>query len=251
MIDSFWFFLFWYYTLYVCFGLFFITTLFSLYRLNWWPSLFGGKIAYLLTWALTVSIGALMHHFDSFGIRSRKHGVHKHLPGGRGEEDGQDAWENDWERKTLWVGLAGLAMCMPAVACFVKLRRDRRNSYRHSMTEAQKTCVSRRPSIASFHDLTRVRRFLDHMLGKRIPRSYLRFLWFVTCLFIALVSLIIGQGFASVYLSTLPHTSLDGVAYVWCWIGTVQLLNGVAGFVLETKIRSRALTFVFRFYFFM
>lgn len=97
----------------------------------------------------------------------------------------------------------------------------------------------------------RVYSFLDHMLGHRIPRSYIRFLWFCTCLFIALCSLIIGQGFASVYLSTLPHSSLDGVAYVWCWIGTVQTLNAVAGFVLDTKIRSRALSFVFRFYFSM
>lgn len=107
-----------------------MTSLFSLYRLNWWPSVLGARVTYFLTWLATVSLGALLHHFDGFGIRDRRK-----RKGGSGEE----SWENDWERKTLWVALAGLAMCMPAVACFVKLRRDRRMSYRHSMTETQRT----------------------------------------------------------------------------------------------------------------
>lgn len=94
-------------------------------------------------------------------------------------------------------------------------------------------------------------RFLEHVLGKRIPRSYVRFLWFLACLGVAVAALLTGQGFASVYLSTLPHYSaLDAPAYVWAWIATVQALNALAGFLLEAKVRSRALSFVFRYYFF-
>lgn len=55
-----------------------------------------------------------------------------------------------------------------------------------------------------------------------------------------------GQGFASIYLSTLPHTSIDGVFYVWSWIATVQLLSALTQTVLEVKVRSSALVFVFR-----
>lgn len=32
----------------------------------------------------------------------------------------------------FWVSLSFLAMLMPALACFSKLKRDRRHKYRHS-----------------------------------------------------------------------------------------------------------------------
>lgn len=69
--------------------------------------------------------------------------------------------------------------------------------------------------------------------SKRIPASWLRFLWFMTCLGIACFSLIAGQGelessgsrqladlkaYASLYLSTLPHTSLDAGTWVYSWV---------------------------------
>jgi len=49
-------------------------------------------------------------------------------------------------------------------------------------------------------------------------------------------------------MQTLPHTGLEALAYVWMWIGAVQLMNGICVFILEAKVRSRALRFVFKLY---
>ncbi|KAG0143668.1 hypothetical protein CROQUDRAFT_80848 [Cronartium quercuum f. sp. fusiforme G11] len=212
---NFYFFVLFYFGFYLFIGLMFITKLFDLYRLNWWPKKLGATFTYLLTWTIIIGLGVGLRQLNFInGYQSRK-----------GKE-----WNYDWERKTVWVILEFFGMMMPIFACFLKLKGDRRGSYRRSMTETQKT-------------------FLEHVLGRRIPYSYIRFLWFLTCLFIAIVSLIIGQGFASIYLSTLPHTSLDGLYYVWSWTITLQILNGITCWILESKIRSKALLFVFKYYF--
>ncbi|GAA6049750.1 hypothetical protein JCM3770_004440 [Rhodotorula araucariae] len=217
---NFWFFLLCYYGFYVAIALVFVTKLFDLYRLNWWPSTLGGGASYACFWALSLTVGFALHHFnlDGFGRRTRsRHPV--------GEE-----W--DWERKTTWVLLAFATMALPALACFAKLRADRRNSYRRSLTPAQKT-------------------FLERQLAQRMPRSYRRFLWFLAVQALALVALIVGQGFATVYLSTLPHNNIEGLVYVWTWVVTVNLLNAVSNWILLRKVRSQALIFVFRYYFFL
>lgn len=61
---------------------------------------------------------------------------------------------------------------------------------------------------------------------------------------LALFALVAGQGYASVYLSTLPHTGLDGTAYVTFWMTTVNVLAVGSHWILEEKVRSRALLFV-------
>ncbi|BGP48888.1 hypothetical protein JCM10450v2_004767 [Rhodotorula kratochvilovae] len=215
---NFWFFLLCYYGFYVAVALVFVTKLFDLYRLNWWPSTLGGGASYAFFWALSLTVGFALHHFDldGFGRRTRAH----HPVG--------EEW--DWERKTTWVLLAFATMALPALACFAKLRADRRNSYRRSLTPAQKT-------------------FLERQLAQRMPRSYRRFLWFLGVQALALVALIVGQGFATVYLSTLPHNNLEGLVYVWTWVVTVNLLNAVSNWILLRKVRSQALVFVFRYYF--
>lgn len=38
----------------------------------------------------------------------------------------------------FWVGLSFLAMLMPAIACFSKLKSDKRHLYRHSMPNISK-----------------------------------------------------------------------------------------------------------------
>ncbi len=68
---------------------------------------------------------------------------------------------------------------------------------------------------------------------------------------LSLFALIAGQGYASVYLSTLPHTGLDGVAYVSFWTLTVNGLALVSHWILESKVRSRALVFAFKYYYFL
>lgn len=56
-----------------------------------------------------------------------------------------------------------------------------------------------------------------------MPRSYRRFLWFLGTIALSLLALITGQAFATVYLSTLPHSAVDGLVYVWTWILTVNV----------------------------
>lgn len=102
---------------------------------DWWPSVLGGKISYALSWGATLLIGLASHHLDLFNLRERWRSKHP-------EDD------VDWERKSehaepctgaidhaaaFWVGLSFLAMLMPAIACFSKLKKDKRHKYRNSM----------------------------------------------------------------------------------------------------------------------
>jgi len=38
----------------------------------------------------------------------------------------------------FWIALTFLTMLMPALVCFSKLKRDKRHTFRHSLTELQK-----------------------------------------------------------------------------------------------------------------
>lgn len=223
---NFWFFLLFYYGLYAAVALVYITQLFSLYRLNWWPAKLGAKTSYSIFWILSISAGYLLHRlrFDSLTA----------APPASGGEDGDGEVDDDiqWQRKTLWVTLAFATMAMPALVCLIGLRRSGRQTYRHSLTEAQKT-------------------FLERQLARRIPASYIRFLWFVATIGLSLAALLAGQGYASVYLSTLPHTGLDGTAYVTFWMTTVNLLAVISHWILEEKVRSRALLFANKYYYFL
>ncbi|WWC71400.1 uncharacterized protein I206_105355 [Kwoniella pini CBS 10737] len=215
---NFYFFLIWYFGMYLAVALFFITNLFSLYRLNWWPSKLGGKVSYALTWSSTLLLGLSAHHLDLFGLRKRW----------ESNKDPVDVV--DWERKTFWVTLSFVAMLMPAIACFSKLKRDKRHTYRQPVSTVSQT-------------------FLGGHLSRRFPASWLRFLWFMTCLAIACFSLIAGQAYASLYLTTLPHTSLDAGTWVYSWVITVQLLAQISSFILSSKVRSRALLFLYKLFF--
>lgn len=219
---------------------------------DWWPQALGGKTTYLLMWALTLGVGLLSHNLDLFGMRRREH-ERGPAPGpgsdeafewerksecatsgrarARGErgERGELAWHcgssgigraapacavsrpaphgsriTDHGSSVLpltaafWVLLSFAAMHLPALACFSKLKRDRRHVYRHAQGVVADT-------------------FFGNSL-RRMPSSWLRFLWFMTCLAIASFSLIAGQAYASLFLSTLPHTSLDAGTWVWSWI---------------------------------
>ncbi|GAA5987753.1 hypothetical protein JCM10908_007199 [Rhodotorula pacifica] len=222
---NFLFFLFFYYGGYLAIALIFVTKLFDLFRLNWWPRSLGGSVSYISFWSLALVVGYLLHKFRLDGFR----------PTGRPSRSGDassPAADFDWQRKTTWVLLAFATMALPAFACFAKLRADRRNSYRRSLTPAQKT-------------------FLERPLTQRMPRSYRRFLWFLGVIGLTLLALIVGQGFATIYLSTLPHSSFDGLVYVWTWIATVNVLWAISSWILVRKVRSQALICVFRFYYFL
>ncbi|KAK0519187.1 hypothetical protein OC842_007531, partial [Tilletia horrida] len=209
------FFLLFYYGIYVAVALIYVTQLFSLYRLNW-----CARSSYTFFWASTLVVGWAIHRWDPFGTEERD-------PKHRGEGD-----DIQWQRKTLWVMLAFVAMAVPAVVCLTGLRRSGRQAYRHSLTDMQKT-------------------FLERQVTMRIPSSYIRFRWFIASISLALLALLAGQGYASVYLSTLPHTSLEGTAYVTFWMTTVNSMALASHWILEEKVRSRALVFVFKYFYFL
>jgi hypothetical protein len=75
-----------------------------------------------------------------------------------------------------------------------------------------------------------------------------------------------SSAYASLFLSTLPHTSLDAGTWVWSWIISrqksslhlvgvslwvvaVQLLAQLSFFILGAKVRSRALLFLYKLFF--
>lgn len=266
---NFWFFLLFYYGVYAAVALVYITQLFSLYRLNWWPAKLGAKTSYSIFWLLSITAGYFLHHFrfDSLMVGPTSSNEPEGEMGVEGttwmspmttlsissipaisstarflttfgtdlDDDGgygNDPDDIQWQRKTLWVGLAFATMAMPALVCLIGLRRSGRQTYRHSLTDTQKT-------------------FLERQLARRIPASYIRFLWFISTIGLSLIALLAGQGYASVYLSTLPHTGLDGTAYVTFWMTTVNLLAIISHWILEEKVRSRALLFANKYYYFL
>lgn len=260
---NFWFFLLFYYGLYAAVALVYVTQLFSLYRLNWWPSKLGAKTSYSIFWLLSISAGYVLHRFRFDSLMAAPGSLQEGSAGlvqlgsvvmvktlslgtstihvlatlARQTLSDDGGYGNDpddiqWQRKTLWVGLAFATMAMPALVCLIGLRRSGRQTYRHSLTDTQKA-------------------FLERQLAKRIPASYIRFLWFISTIGLSLVALLAGQGYASVYLSTLPHTGLDGTAYVTFWMTTVNLLAIISHWILEEKVRSRALLFANKYYYFL
>ncbi|UZJ54569.1 hypothetical protein CBS101457_003889 [Exobasidium rhododendri] len=228
--GQFMFYLVWYYGIYSAVGLIYITQLFSLYRLNWWPAALGARKSYMSFWLLSVATGYALHVLAWDRLPSMGDSW---LPGNEGKGGADDDEDKiQWQRKTPWVALAFATMAMPAFVCLAGLRRGGRQTYRHSLTDTQKT-------------------FLENELSRRIPASYTRFLWFMAVIGAALIALIAGQGYASVYLSTLPHTGLDGTAYVAFWTVNVNILLLVSTWILEQKVRSRALIFVIKYYYFL
>jgi hypothetical protein len=77
--------------IYLATALLFITKLFDLYRLNWWPRSLGGLKSYTFFWATSLAVGFGCHWGDVFGIGRRRS-----MGGG---QDGQGD-EVDWERKS-------------------------------------------------------------------------------------------------------------------------------------------------------
>lgn len=69
----------------------FVTALFGLYRLNWWPSRLGGKVSYFFFWIGSLLFGLVLHQFDLLGVRGRWDR--------RKDTGGSHAVGQDWERK--------------------------------------------------------------------------------------------------------------------------------------------------------
>jgi hypothetical protein len=61
---------------------------------------------------------------------------------------------------------------------------------------------------------------------------------------------VVGEAYAELYIRTLPHNSLETVVYVYGWIVTVHVLDGLTGWVLGIRegerVGSYPLSWVFK-----
>ncbi|KAF9190119.1 hypothetical protein BGZ51_008908 [Haplosporangium sp. Z 767] len=135
--------------------------------------------------------------------------------------------------RLTWVFLTFCTMLMPLFVAFLVIRSENRNVYRHSLTIAQKMFLS------------------DAWIESRIPASYIRFLWFCVALAIALSTIVTGELYADQYISTSPHTTTEGLIYVYSWVGTIYILDAITDYIIETRVRSYPLSSIFKLYYFM
>ncbi|KAG0265251.1 hypothetical protein BGZ95_003369, partial [Linnemannia exigua] len=138
--------------------------------------------------------------------------------------------------RLTWVFLTFCTMTIPLFVAFLVIRSENRNVYRHSLTVAQKT-------------------FLSHSsIESRIPASYIRFLWFCVALAIALSTIVTGELYADQYIQTSrnsAHTTIEGLFYVYSWVGTIYILDAITDYIVETRVRSYPLSSIFKLYYFM
>ena len=88
-------------------------------------------------------------------------------------------------------------------------------------------------------------------LRKRwLPASFVRFIWFCLALAIGLLAYVLGEAYAEIYLRTLPHSTIETIVYVYSWVATVHLLDGLTGWILGgnegERVGSYPLGWVFK-----
>jgi hypothetical protein len=90
-------------------------------------------------------------------------------------------------------------------------------------------------------------------LRKRwLPASFMRFIWFCAALFIGMLAYVVGEAYAETYLRTLPHSTIQTIVYVYTWVITVHLLDGLTGWILGgnegERVGSYPLGWIFKLY---
>ncbi|KAL1839417.1 hypothetical protein VTJ49DRAFT_1518 [Mycothermus thermophilus] len=264
---NFWFFLFVYYSFYNLTALIWITKVFNLYSLNWWPQSLG--------FPLTVSAIAVLSIAVPIPIYL--------IP------------ETRWltTHNTVWVAWTFIIMATPLlIAFFILMSHERHLKLRQRLSETQRIFTSswwtgEPDSTASRRNSRRHRTALsqhafdptspvDSALGldgdgtgtsrsrnpalravglrrRWLPASFVRFIWFCLALFIGMLAYVIGEAYAEIYLSTLPHNNWATIFYVYGWISTVHLLDGLTGWILGgnegERVGSYPLSWIFKLYF--
>lgn len=263
---NFWFFLFVYYGFYNITALIWITKVFNLYNLNWWPQSLGFPLTVSLIAALSIAVPIPIYYIPETQFLTR--------------------------HNTAWISWTFIIMATPvAVAFLILLTNQRHIGPRHSLSETQRIFTSswwtgeaddapssssssgRRDgrgwrSAAAESEPERLL-FVDPRRRPRggggggggggvggtakrrwLPASFVRFLWFCVALSIGLMVYVIGEAYAELYLQTLPHTSLETVVYVYGWVATVHLLDALTGWVLGIRegerVGSYPLSWVFK-----
>lgn len=253
---NFWFFLFVYYSFYNLTALMWITKVFNIYSLNWWPQSLGFPLTVSLIAILSVSAPIPIYLMPETNFLT----VHN----------------------TAWVSWTFVVMAVPvAIAFFILMTNERHLGLRHSLSETQRiftsswwagepeNTVSRRdmrraatlnansfdPDSAGpgvgFEDGLYRRQTVPVRIRRRwLPASFVRFIWFCIALSIGLLAYVIGEAYAEIYLRTLPHNNFETIVYVYGWISTVHLLDGVTGWILGgnegERVGSYPLSWIFK-----
>ena len=63
---------------------------------------------------------------------------------------------------------------------------------------------------------------------------------------------VVGEAYAETYLRTLPHNTMQTIVYVYTWVITVHLLDGLTGWILGgnegERVGSYPLGWIFKLY---
>ncbi|KIL84492.1 hypothetical protein FAVG1_12283 [Fusarium avenaceum] len=247
---NFWFFLFVYYGFYNITALIWITKVFNLYSLNWWPKSLGFPLTVSLIAILSIAAPIPIYYND----KACELLVHN----------------------TSWISWTFVIMALPVTIAFIILTTNERHiGLRHSLSDTQRIFTTswwtgepdtfdgrdrRRRNVAADlfdTDVIQVEPELRPQGVKMrrlwLPASFVRFLWFCVALFIGLMAYVIGEAYAEIYLRTLPHNNLETVVYVYGWVATVHLLDALSGWVLGIRegerVGSYPLSWIFKLYF--
>ncbi|TQN67253.1 hypothetical protein CSHISOI_08206 [Colletotrichum shisoi] len=252
---NFWFFLFVYYGFYNVTALMWITKVFNLYSLNWWPQSLGFPVTMSLIALVSIAVPVPIY----LSPETRFLTAHN----------------------TAWISWTFIVMAMPVTIAFcILLTSQRHLKLRQSLSETQRIFTSswwtgeaegsiprrenrRRPNLSgdSFDPENTLQISAEqsrHMGGVRmrrrwLPASFVRFIWFCLALFVGLMAYVIGEAYAEIYLRTLPHNNLETIVYVYSWIITVHLLDALTGWLLGIRegerVGSYPLSWVFKLYF--
>ncbi|KAK0734185.1 hypothetical protein B0T26DRAFT_687546 [Lasiosphaeria miniovina] len=265
---NFWFFLFVYYSFYSLTALIWITKVFNLYSLNWWPKSLGFPVTVSAIAVLSLAAPIPVYLIPETRFLT----VHN----------------------TAWITWTFVIMAMPvAIAFLILMTNERHLGLRHSLSETQRiftsswwagepeNTISRRDprraraalsgdSFDAAIDASSRVGFVDgggaragnyqrrpsiaaRLQRRWLPASFVRFVWFCLALSIGLLAYVIGEAYAEIYLRTLPHNNLETIVYVYGWITTVHLLDGLTGWILGgnegERVGSYPLSFTFKLYF--
>lgn len=252
---NFWFFLFFYYGFYNLTALVWVTKVFNIYCLNWWPQSIGFPLTISTIAAVSIAVPIPIYYFPELRY-----------------------WTT---HNTVWICWTFFTMAMPLMlACAILLNHERHLGLRNSLSETQRLFTSswwtgdtdtmrdrpRRPHIqqTSFdpYALLEVALASDNVhrtgngnlaLRKRwIPASFMRFIWFCAALYIAMMAYVLGEAYAEMYLRTLPHDTFQTIVYVYTWVVTVHLLDWLTGWILGgnegERVGSYPLGWIFKLF---
>ncbi|CAL3972399.1 unnamed protein product [Diplocarpon coronariae] len=254
---NFWFFLFVYYGFYNVTALMWITKVFNIYSLNWWPESLGFPFTVSVIAAISIAAPVPIYYFPQL----RQFTVHN----------------------TAWICWTFFTMAMPLIlACGILLNHERHLGLRNSLSDTQRIFTSswwagdtdtfpgrgrpRRPQaqqsifdpntpleVALASDSNRGQDRNLALRKKWLPASFKRFVWFCAALCIAMMAYVLGEAYAEIYLRTLPHNTFQTIVYVYTWVATVHILDALTGWILGggegERVGSYPLGWVFKLYF--